>query len=38
MPITAAELVCDMMEMIEKICQEEGIDKDEFLTSLGALL
>lgn len=33
-PITVAEMVADIDEMIAKVCAEEGLDKDEFLFNL----
>jgi hypothetical protein len=32
--ITVAELVADIDELISKVCQEEGLDKTEFLQAL----
>ena len=33
-PITVAEMVADIDEMIAKVCHEEGLDKDEFMFRL----
>lgn len=33
-PITVAQMVADVDEMISKVCAEEGLDKTEFLQAL----
>lgn len=37
-PITVAELVVDMEQMMKKVCYEEGIDYNEFLVALSVAM